>query len=144
MKLPLFLSTHLSFGIIYLLFNDSSLTARRKYCLQSALLAPAMHTQKVARGKMLFFISKHHPLSVLTPYSSCSTHFLDLIMGAGRVHTFSCYPGELLTQTFKKAETAQTIEERGWETSKFRCLRQLYHTASCLRYLGPVTTSVLP
>lgn len=37
-------------------------------------------------------------------------------MGAGRVHTFSCYPGELLTQTFKKVETAESIAERGWET----------------------------
>lgn len=71
----------------------------------------AMHPQKVARGKMLFFISKFHPLSALTPHSFCSTHFLDLIMGAGRVHTFSCYPGELLTQTFKKVEHHRVLQK---------------------------------
>lgn len=65
-------------------------------------------------------------------------------MGAVRIHTLSCYLGELLTQTFKKVEQHRVLqEEDGNHIEVFRGLRQLSHTASCLTYLGSVT-SLLP
>lgn len=45
-----------------------------------------------------------------TPQSSCSIHFLELIMGTGRVHAFSCYPGQLLTQPFISTLTELKVE----------------------------------